>query len=245
MIELKVNLNARKFILTVFVVLASLEVLFVVLDIVFNYSKLIPIGSIQRLFNIAREDSLQAWAASVQTLFVGMILWLIYFKNRSRAWASIAAFFTYLAVDDGAKFHERVGTAVKDMNNSGREVAEATISLEHSYTWQYVFGPFLISMGLFILFFMWRELQTKNLRLLIFGALACYGVAVGLDFVEGLPGAYDAIAATSGLSPKFVSHFGRVIEEFLELFGTTLFLVVFLCHFIQISPKTVITFDKA
>ena len=246
MIELKINLNARKFITAVFTAVVSVEILFLLLDVIFNYGKLIPIGSLQRLFNFAREDSLQAWAASVQTLFVALVIWCIYFKNRSRAWAAIAAFFTYLAIDDGSKFHERIGTAVKGMGgDTGRDVAEATMALDHSYTWQYVFGPFLISMGIFILFFMWRELKTKNLRLLIFAALSCYGLAVGLDFVEGLPGAYEGIGAAAGLSGKFVNHFGRVLEEFLELFGTTLFLVTFLSHFVRISPKTTIVFEKA
>lgn len=240
-VNLNVSLESKKFIRTVFAVLVGLEVAFLLMDTVFNYGKLIPIGSIERLFNIAREDSLPAWIASVQTLFVGVVLWMIYATNRKRAWALIACFFTYLAIDDGSKFHERIGTAVKQ---SGRDVAaDASSTLEHSYTWQYVFGPFFVAMGLFILWFMWRELKTRNLRFLIFSALACYGIAVGLDFIEGLPEAYNNIGAAVGLSGKFVNHYGRVLEEFLELFGSTLFLVTFLTHFVRISPKTLIVFD--
>jgi len=240
--ELKFHLNAKRLVRQLFLALLTVEISFVLLDIVMNYGALIPIGSVQRLFNIAREDSLAAWSASVQTLFTAMVLWLIYAANRKRAWGVIAGFFTYLAVDDGSKFHERIGTAVKQSSAAGREVAEA--ALDKTYTWQYVFGPFLVCMGIFILIFLWRELKAKDLRILIVAALASYALAVGLDFVEGLPVGYETVAAMTGLTPKFVNHFGRVIEEFLELFGTTLFLVAFLRHFIGIAPKTAVHFHQ-
>lgn len=242
MSELKLRLHARRTITTVFTALFALEAGFVLLDIVFNYNKLIPIGSVQRLFNIAREDSLAAWVASVQTLFVGIVLWFIYLKNRHKGWALIAAFFTYLAIDDGSKLHERIGTAVKQLGDA--DSLDAATAEIHSYTWQYVFGPVFVAMGLFILFFMWRQLKTRNLRLLIFAALASYGVAEGLDFIEGVPNAYNNIGAAIGLSGKFVNHFGRATEEFLELFGTTLFMVAFLSHFIRIAPETHIVFNQ-
>ncbi len=238
--ELSFQIDSKRFTKSLFLFLLSLELLFVLLDIVFNYFGLIPNGSIQRLFNIAREDSLQAWVAGVQTVCVGLVVWLIFAKTRGRAWAAIAAFFTYLGVDDGAKIHERIGTAVKDFSSARVPASEAL--LETSYTWQFVFGPFFISMGLFILWFMWRELREPVLRWLIFAALACYGLAVGIDFVEGMPGAYAALGEYLGLTTKFTSHFGRVIEEFLELLGSSLFLVTFLKHFMQISPRTSVVF---
>lgn len=238
--ELSFHIDSKRFTKNLFLFLLSLELLFVLLDIVFNYLAFIPNGSIQRLFNIAREDSLQAWVAGVQTVCVGLVVWLIFAKTRGRAWAAIAAFFTYLGVDDGAKIHERIGTAVKDFSSARVPASEAL--LETSYTWQFVFGPFFISMGLFILWFMWRELREPVLRWLIFAALACYGLAVGIDFVEGMPGAYAALGEYLGLTTKFTSHFGRVIEEFLELLGSSLFLVTFLKHFMQISPRTSVVF---
>lgn len=245
MTEFKVSLDGPSLVKRVFLVIIVVEVLFVLADVFINYMQLIPIGSVRRLFNIAREDSLQAWVASVQTLFVGLVLFMIYLRNRRKPWACFAAFFTYLAVDDGAKFHERIGTAVKQMGRAPAEIPEvaAGLELDASYTWQYIFGPFLVAMGIFLLIFLWRELETRKLRFLIFAALASYGVAVGLDFVEGLPAGYEWTAQQLGLSASFVNHFGRVIEEFLELFGTTLFLVAFLYHFIRISPKTTVIFE--
>ncbi len=239
--DLFFSIDSKRFIKTLFLFLLGLELGFVLLDIVFNYYGLIPNSSIRRLFNMAREDSLQAWVAGVQTVFVGLVVWLIFAKTRGRAWAAIAAFFIYLGLDDGAKIHERVGTAVKEFSKS-RLPASSDAILETSYTWQFVFGPFLISMGLFILWFLWRELREPSLRWLAFAALACYGLAVGIDFIEGMPGAYATIGESLGLSTKFTSHFGRVIEEFLELFGSSLFLITFLKHFMQISPRTSVVF---
>lgn len=240
--ELSYNIDSKRFIKSLFLFLLSAEVIFVLLDIVFNYNALIPNGAIQRLFNIGREDSLQAWVAGVQTVCVGLVLWLIFVATRRRAWAAIASFFTYLGIDDGAKIHERIGTAVKDLSLARMPASEAI--LDTSYTWQFVFGPFFISMGLYILWFTWRELREPVSRWLIFAALACYGLAVGIDFVEGMPGAYKALGEALGLSTKFTSHFGRVIEEFLELLGSSLFLITFLKHFMQISPRTTVVFRE-
>jgi len=239
--ELAFRVDPKRFTKKLFLALLAAELLFVLLDIVMNYNALIPNGSIQRLFNMGREDSLAAWVAGVQTVCVGAVLWLIFAQNKSRTWAAIAAFFTYLGVDDGAKIHERVGTAVKDLGLS-RLPASSEAVLDTSYTWQFVFGPFFISMGIFILWFMWRELREPALRWLVFAALACYGIAVGIDFVEGMAGAHALIGETIGVSTKFASHFGRVIEEFLELLGSSLFLIAFLRHFMQIAPKTVVVF---
>lgn len=242
--ELKLSIDGDAAVKRIFVTLVTMEVLFVLADIFFNYLGIIPINSVRRLFNIAREDSLQAWVASVQTLFVALVLGLIYLRNHRKPWAAFAAFFTFLAVDDGSKFHERIGTAVKQIR-APAEATEASLALDSSYTWQYVFGPFLIAMGIFILIYLWRELQRREQRWLVFAALAAYGLAVGFDFIEGLPGAYDLLANEMGFSARFVKHFGRVIEEFLELLGSTLFLVVFLRHFIRISPKTTVVFEQA
>jgi hypothetical protein len=241
--EVKFNLHSDRVLRAVFTALLAMDFGFVLLDLIFNYSRLIPAGAIQRLFNIAREDSLASWVSSVQTLFVGLILWLVFAANRKKAWAAIAAFFTYLGIDDGSKLYERVGTAVKQLSGS-LESVEATGAVPHSYTWQYIFVPFFAAFGFFILIYLWRELKTNRERWVLFAALACYGLAVGLDFIEGLPEGYDTIATYVGVSGRFMNHFGRVLEEFLELLGTSLFLVTFLGHLLQVAPKWSLSFHE-
>jgi hypothetical protein len=225
--------SPRRFVRTIFFCLLGFELLLVFLDATVNYGEWTRIGAIRRLFNLTREDGLGNWFASTQTLFVGLVLWLVFLKNRrvelwkAWGWALLAVFFTYLAIDDGAKIHERIGTAVK---------AAASVESFPSYTWHLVFGPFLGAMGLFLFIFLWRELKNHTLRILFILGLGCYVVAVGLDFVEGLEGGYDFLTSALSISPRALRHFAKVFEEFLEMLGTTIFLVCFLNHFTRISP---------
>ena len=115
--ELSISLNKPVFLKKLFWFLLSLEILFVAFDVFFNYLALIPVGPFQRFFNMAREDSLIAWLAGIHTLFAGLILWFIYLKVKSRSWAFLATFFTYLGIDDGSKLHERIGSGVKYLIN--------------------------------------------------------------------------------------------------------------------------------
>ncbi|MGE4133704.1 MAG: hypothetical protein AB7F86_18855 [Bdellovibrionales bacterium] len=243
MSNFELQLDSKKLSGQMFAALLGGELLLVLADIFINHNKLIPIGSVQRLFNVAREDSLAACFSWIQCLAVGMVIWLIYLRVRKTGWAVIAAFFTYLAVDDGAKVHERIGTAVKTvLRGAADDDVKSDPSLFPSYTWQIVFVPLFAGMGFYILHYIWREARSARIRWLVFAGLACYGTAVGLDYIEGLDKGYDTVASIMSLNPKAVSHFGRVIEEFLEMFGTTFFLIGFGEQFAAVSPRTVVTF---
>jgi len=224
---------SRRFIFIIFSSLLGFELLLVFFDATLNYGKWTDIGAIRRLFNLAREDSLGNWFASTQTLFVRLILWLRFLRNRRAelwkawGWGLLAVFFTYLAIDDGASIHERVGTAVKTFGS---------VEFFPSYTWHIVFGPFLSIIGLIIFRFLVRELKNHTLRLLCVLGMSCYVIAVGLDFVEGLEGGYDPLITALSIDPTTLRHFAKVFEEFLEMLGTTTFLVCFLSHFTRISP---------
>ena len=60
-----------------------------------------------------------------------------------------------------------------------------------------------------------------------FVGLSCFGVAVGMDFLEGLDGIYESIAQSAGVDTYTVSHTSKVIEETLEMMGTTAFFYCF------------------
>jgi len=204
----------------IFVYALAVELLLVFLDITVNFSGWIMIGPLRRLCNIAREDSLAAWLASAQTLVTGLVLGSIWLQARLhkkakwqiRGWGIVSLFFIYLAVDDGAGFHERIGSTFDVLNKmSGGS------SIFPTYSWHLVMGPFFAGMGIFILQFLWRALPERSERLIIFCAFSCYGLAVGLDFIEGL----------QLTDSHTLTHFGKVTEEFLELLGTTFFLVCF------------------
>lgn len=195
-------------------------------DVIFSYSGAIPYGGIRGLCNLAKEDSFAAWVSWVVGLFAAFAAWGVYLQSRKRGWAAIALIFAYLAADDGAKIHERVGSAAKTL------VAGSFLSAYPSYAWQIVFLPIFGAAGIFMLWFLWRDLKSRELKLTLLAAFACYSVAIFFDYMEGIPTFYDVLARVMHVPADAVEHFGRVTEELLELAGTTLFLLVFLKRFL-------------
>lgn len=178
-------------------------------------------------------------AALIAATLLGMSALYRAARRPHRGWAALAALFAYLAVDDGVRLHEGVGTAFAA---SGLRALAGGFP---SYYWQLLFGPLFAAAGLAMLVFLWRELGTARRRALVvaaFGLLAC---AVGLDFVDGLsanhPGnVYARLAETdlaaglgvaAGLSPfDLVVHLSRVVEESFETFAFTLLWAAFVLH---------------
>ena len=208
-----------------------IEISLVYLDLVVNWRRGSDVGAIRRLFNITREDGLASLFAVLQTFMVALVVWVNYAvvrqNNRSQyvrwGWLLLALFFTYLAIDDGAAVHERLGTTADT-------VADQSVGWFPSYTWQLVVLPFFAAMGLFMLLFLWRQLGSMANRLRILAALGCLALAVGMDFFEGLENGYQWLVQQSGSRPQTIRHFSKSIEEFLEMFAMTLLLISFIAH---------------
>jgi hypothetical protein len=82
------------------------------------------------------------------------------------------------------------------------------------------------------LIFLWVELKESKTRLLVFLALAFMGTAEILDFIEGLDkwhpwNIYTYIRDNYDLRSYTVSHFAKVLEEFLEMLSISTFWLVF------------------
>lgn len=255
---ISVSTAPRRFIRNIIVACLISEVLLVILDLWLNHGKAVSSTSIQHLFNLAREGSIGSWFSSTQTLFVGITLWLIFLgiKNEPNShfsktfgWALLAVFFTYMAIDDAAAIHERLGSAFEDLHvdKDDEDLGITGILFEKypSYAWQFILGPFYLGMGVFLLVFLWRELQTPRLRILILLALACFSTAVGLDYVEGLYGGYKRIIVATSMDYETVLHYAKVLEEFLEMLGTSLFLWAFLIHLTQKIDNITINFEPS
>ena len=236
-VDYDVDRTARRIVLTGLFI----GLLLVVLDATVNYARLSPYGSLRRLTNVAREDGFNTWLSSVQLAMVGVVLFCIRLRARQLGttprvillgWGLLAAFFVYMGIDDGAAIHERVGTAVKQaMAGSGDAPhAPSLFDAFPTYTWQLVFAPFFGGGALLLLWFLKNELKPRRAQLGVALGLACFVTAVGLDFVEGVDGLHDSMAVTLGISQRAMSHFSKVLEEFLEFFGTTLFLAGFTAH---------------
>ncbi len=246
----------------VFLCCVALEVAFVLLDYHVNYGRLTEVGAIRRLTNIAREDGLASWFGTTQTLFVGLTAWTLFLLVRARdaptwrrtGWLVVAAMFTYMAVDDGAQLHERFGTLGRTLSDGA---SASVLQSFPSYAWQVLFVPVFGSFGLLLVLFLWKELQSREAFALVLSALACLAVAVGLDFIEGLDeghpwNLYDGIVTRVDIAEftanrfrrtpyETLEHFSRSLEEFLEMFASTLIWVAFLRHLPAVAPDVRLT----
>jgi len=236
------------------IVLVCCELMLVLLDIVINYAEVIAYTSIHDLFNIARENGLAGWFMTAQTLVAALVLWFIYYLSRNidgvtafyrRGWLVLALFFTYMSADDGAIIHERLGTMFEDMTvspvageNAG--ILSQWLDIFPSYEWQLLL-PIFALIGLFMLYFLWKVLGLSRSLMMVLAAFSCLSIAVLLDFIEGMSAdhpynIYSWLKQAYMLEDYTVDHFAKSLEEFLEMLGISLFLVVFVAQIKQMLP---------
>jgi len=227
-----IAIDGRSAAIRVLAVCLLIEVGLVLLDYFVNYGGLTDSSAVRRMANIAREDAIASWFSSTQTLLVGLTAWLFWLGARAdkerrwrrAGWCVVAILFTYMAVDDAAQVHERIGAA-------SREWLDAESF--PTYMWHLVMVPFFALAGAFSVVFLWRELNERQQAWLLVAGFGMFGFAVGLDFFEGLDPdhAWNVYAASlagsnrAALEPaqyETLLHFSRAIEEFAEMFGTTL-----------------------
>jgi hypothetical protein len=254
----ELTVDPDRLIRSVFLVCLLVNLAFFLLDCFVNYRAWIDISSIRRLFNTTREDGMPSWFGVTQTFMVALTLWLIFVTARQQpgsrwrqtGWLVLALFFTYMAIDDGSALHERLGSALEDIQDSGSgdSWGAALLDVFPSYAWQVFLLPFFGALGLFTLVFLWRELNDTPSRALVAAAVGCMVLAVGLDFVEGLDpdhpwNLYTRLAEGLGLESlttesydtpyEVLRHFSKSIEESLEMLAMTVLWIVFLRYWIR------------
>lgn len=211
-------MKVKLFLRRLFFFLLTFELLLVFGDVFLNEFEWISNRSLRRSFNITREDSIPNWFSSMQALLLGLTLFGIAYLARKKdrlGWVILGSFFTFVSIDDGSKLHERIGGAFKDWLV---EINPESVFVQ-SYGWQIVLGPFLVLITLYMLWFLWDRLKKEDLRMFIL-AVGILAFAVGLDFFEG----FDL----EGMTSHNVKHTLKVIEEFLEMFATTILFVLFM-----------------
>ncbi len=125
-----------------------------------------------------------------------------------------------------------------DDDSSNEVVLGSLYDFFPSYTWQMIFGPFFMAIGIFIVWFLWKALEPRRLWYWFLVGMSLYAVAIGLDYVEGLDSdQYEGIAAFFSTEEYRIEHLSKTLEEFLEMLGTTIFLVVFLKNIFGLSRE--------
>ncbi len=254
---IRLDINAERAITVLFIVLVAAEVFFVLADAIINAGELTELRPIRRFFNIAREDGVASWFAVTQTWMLGLTAAFLYAivkadgapRWRRFGWGFIAIFLLYMAIDDGAQFHERIGSSVKyllhgDDYYDGMPIA----GFFPSYSWQLVFLPIFGAFGLFILWFLNREFETRRLKGMVVAAIGLLVLAVVADFFEGLEldhpmNLHGWLEITFDLTEYQVRHFSKSIEEFMEMLAMTLLWITFLRHLVSIAPKIDLRFN--
>ncbi|MGE0705174.1 MAG: hypothetical protein AB7F99_15115 [Vicinamibacterales bacterium] len=235
-----VTIDGRSAAIAVFVLCLIVEIGLVLLDYFVNYGRLSQSAAVRRFANIAREDGIASWFASTQTLLVGLTAWIFWLGARAdssaawrrRGWLLVAVLFTYMAVDDAAQLHERMGAALR----SAWPVSFPT------FMWHLAFAPIFAIAGILAAVFLWREFGGGWSAWLLVAGFALFGFAVGLDFIEGLepdhPWNVYAIFLRSGADGASIDsrqyetflHFSRSVEEVAEMLGTTCIWTSLLSH---------------
>ncbi len=230
----------------VLIACVTLEIGFLILDYHVNYGRATDIGALRRMANISREDGLASWFAATQSLLVGLTGWIYWLsarahhetKRRRAGWFLVAGFFTYMAIDDGVQLHERLGTTLATLQPGSEWFP--------SFTWQPFFVPLLGVCLVMSVAFLWSELRIRLARGAVLLALALFGLAVALDFQEGLKVTHplnlytelilrfdlaDFTQSRFGQRPyDAVLHFSRALEETFEMFANTLIWTAMISH---------------
>ena len=220
---IRIAINEKKWVRRVFWTCAGIILTIVLMDIFFNYYRWIPFRLLRRSFNITREAAIGNWFSSLLALTTALILLLTHLSTspRKRGWAVLSAFFGYMAIDDATRFHEGVGSAFVEW--MGHENMKSLAF--KGYAWQMIFLPVFGPLGLYILYFLWAELRKTVWMRLIVCALGLFVIAVCLDILEGLK--LDLWRSYT------IRHFQKLIEESMEMFALTLFLVAFFGRLIE------------
>ena len=250
---LKIN---KKLLLNGLILFWAIIILFLALaDVFLNFYEWIDSRAIQRLVNITKDDGLPNWFSSIQLLAIAIVLWIIMFvllyskpnlirkKTEKLGWGLSSLFFSYMAVDDGTKMHERVGTAFRNSIEARHEYNPGFISnlfeIFPSYGWQFVFIPIFGFTAIFILLFLFNNLKTKRQFILVFLGFVCYAISVFIDFFEGMEeeGIYDGIMLFFDTDLYGFGHFTRLIEEVFEMVGNTFFMFAFTQQLISLAEN--------
>jgi hypothetical protein len=217
---------------------------------------------------MTREDGMPSFFGVTLATFFAVTLWFVWAVERRRGqarwrplgWLVIAIWFTYMAIDDGSRLHERVGTAIHEVADRGKDedFGGAGLLGFPSYSWQVIYVPSLAVLALFTIFYLRRALGSRKAWMFVLLAMAMNVVAVGMDFVEGLDeehplNLWAKIAQTWDIEAfteqefdetgfDTITHFGKTTEEFIEMMADLILWLVCLDYLMRRTPQLTFRF---
>lgn len=223
----------------IFLFLINLEVFFFLADFIFIIVLPESHFSIQKIFNMAREDSLASWFSSIQLLIISLTFLLsghLGFsklnkdKHFFRSTKILSGFFLYLAIDDGAILHERLSTAITDSLSSN------LFSFFPSYYWQVIFLPVILILASYMVAFFWKEIKSAKLKKTLFLSFFLFALAIIIDFFEGATSnelnLFKFISDSFVVNFETVEHLAKSVEESLELMAFSSIFYVWTKYFL-------------
>lgn len=195
---------------------------------------------VYRLFNMTREDSICNWFSSILTLSTALVLWIFWVRARrdpesgvkkghKAVWMILALMFSYMAIDDGAQLHERLGSALFYFAvNTPIPPLSRLFNAFPSYPWQVMFALFFGTMLFLLVYLAFFGLNNPSSRWAILSGTGLFVLAVAMDFIEGVPLARQFPIADFFSKNPAMGHALKAIEEYVEMIGMTFMLTGFL-----------------
>ena len=198
-------------------------------DATLNYSLWLSNRDLRKFFNMTREDSLSNWISSLIQVSLAAVAILNAFvvsqlhlpRWKVWAWLGVGLLFFQLALDDGTKLHERMGSSLKVL-----------IPWFPSFAWQITFGAVYGVAGLVMLGFLIHEFKSRDLLKFVWISMILIAISQGMDFCEGLEDLfYVPAGALLGVDSGALLHFSKTAEEMLEFWGFMFMGVALLSYF--------------
>ena len=238
----------------IFAYCIAAQLFLILCDYLFNYLNLFHDINVRRIWDMAREKSFPTWFSSLQAHALALTVFLIAMvqshhitRFQKYMWVLIGLFFLWIGIDDFAEIHERLGTAIEHIaeDYTGKGASILQLFLENpSYNWHTFMMPIFAFCGLGITVFLWKKFKQFNLFRYLFLGFSCWAISQCLDYIEGLyvenipyvVSFYEGFQETFAIKHEYgVTHFFKVLEEELEMFGTTLLWIGFLKYFARIA----------
>ncbi len=189
---------------------------------------------IGQAFDLMRESSIPTAFAALQAMIACVIAGIIArvarkngsTKRRWLGWLGVMAIFLIIAADDAAAIHERVNAIVS---------LELIERLQYpSYPWHVIFVPFFVVALLVTLWTVRADLTlTLAQKISLVVALLCFALSQSFDFAEG----WEMMTRTLGDPIPTQLTQMMLVEEIMEMIGTTLFIYVFLTTLLHNLPQ--------